>query len=152
AYQGGVAVEAELSQIETLVGDLETLAVSGSSMAAVTLGGCIIDVTPQRRASAPVVRIFREPGERLPALVLNAGESGDWDERFRVQAAPTLAGAITIAALGAEGWARLKRDFPQLEDALLLARAAATLPSVWQDGQLAAVPFLARWVPQLSGA
>lgn len=152
-YQGGEATDAELSQIETLVDTLAMVAASRSDLPPTTLGGCIIDAAAQRGTIEPVVRIFREVGcNGLPTLVLEAGESGDWDCRFRFIAAPALDAPVTVAALGNEGWASLKRNRPDLADIGLPARAAQTLPALWQDGRLAAVPFFSKFDTHLSGA
>lgn len=152
-YQGGASNDAELSQIETLVDTLATVAADRSDLPAMTLGGCIIDAAAHRGTIEPVVRIFRESGPNgLPALVLEAGESGSWDRRFRFSAAPTLDKPITVAALGDEGWAYLKRERPDLADIGLPARAAQTLPAVWHDGRLSAVPFFSRFDTHLSGS
>jgi len=152
-YQGGVSASAELSQIETLVDVLATAAAARSDLPATTLGGCIIDAAVSRGTLEPAVRIFRESGSNgLPVLELDAGESGSWDRRFRFHAAPALDKPITIAALGDEGWAFLKRQRPDLADIGLPARAAQTLPAVWQDERLTAVPFLGRFDTHLFGS
>lgn len=152
-YQGGGATDAELSQIETLVDGLAMVADARSDMPATTLGGCIIDAIAERGMIEAVVRIFREPGcNGLPTLVLEAGESGDWDRRFRFSASAALDAPIAVAALGHEGWAHLKRDRLDLADIRLPARAAQTLPAIWQDGRLRAVPFFSKFDVHLAGS
>jgi hypothetical protein len=64
-----------------------------------------------------------------------------WDRRFRVEVAPELGAPVIVRALGGPGFAKLRQ---QCKGAAGLppARAAATLPSFWQDGALLAVPQL----------
>ncbi|SDO69544.1 tRNA(Ile)-lysidine synthase [Filomicrobium insigne] len=149
---GGDASDPELSQIETLVDSLADTAAANAEMASTTLGGCIIEVARQRGANEPVVRIFREAGSYgLPIRYLHAGESEIWDRRFRLTASPDLSDPIYVAALGADGWAQLKRERPDLADFGLPARAAATLPALWLEARLVAVPYLGALDVNLSG-
>lgn len=150
---GGDASDPELSQIETLVDTLAEAAAVNAEMASTTLGGCIIEVVTQRGGTDPVVRIFREAGSfGLPIRYLHAGESEIWDRRFRLTVSPDLSDPIYVAALGADGWAQLKRERPDLADLGLPARAAATLPALWLDARLVAVPYLGALDVNLSGA
>jgi tRNA(Ile)-lysidine synthase len=149
---GGSASDAELSQVETVFDALTEAARSCSDLAPVTLGGCIVEAIAGHGAIEPVVRVFREVGSGLPSLELEAGKSGVWDRRFRVAARDGIAGPLTVKALGSDGWARLKRDRPDLADLGLPARAAATLPAVWQGERLVAVPYFGAADVHLSGS
>jgi len=103
---------------------------------AATLGGCIVAREGEQ------ILVLREPGRaELPQLVLAPGDVAVWDRRFRVALASDAAAPVRVAALGATQFAQLRRDLGG-EHGLLPARAAATLPTFWQDGALAAVPQL----------
>lgn len=58
----------------------------------------------------------------------------DADER-----APTYA---EVRALGASGWASLKRQVDGLDELKLKAAAMATMPAIWRGADLISVPFL----------
>jgi tRNA(Ile)-lysidine synthase len=126
---GGQDEPARLAKLEALnarmgEGDFE----------AATLGGCIVE------RHADEIRVFREPGRaRLPEIELAPGGVAVWDRRFRVRAARGLGACVAVRALGAPGFAKLRR---QLKGALPPARAAAGLPAFWQKGELLAVPPL----------
>lgn len=141
---GGGARPAQLAQVEAL-----EAALSGGGRVALTLGGCIVS---QGRTT---LRLYREPRQALPELVLNPGEEALWDWRFRVGyaaaeeagedegdevRAPATEEPVVVRALGAAAYATLKERLP-LRDRPP-ARAAAGLPALWLGGRLVAVPNL----------
>ncbi len=132
---GGQDAPARLAKLETFVSRLGT-----PDFSAATLGGCIIT------RHADEVCVFREPGRaELPQLVLAPGDVAVWDRRFRVGLAPAAAGTVAVRALGAAQFAKARRDLGA-ESGLPPARAAATLPTFWQDGVLVAAPQLAGFI------
>ncbi len=100
-----------------------------------TLGGCRI--LPDRRQ----LLICREAGAIRERLRMQPGQWLEWDRRvlLRIRGpAPTL----TVAALGEEGW-RCRRSLVQYgPDRKLPQAVAESLPAVWRDAQLLAVPDL----------
>lgn len=108
-----------------------------------TLAGCRLDFRRSPEHPEGRIRVWREAGRTpLPELVLEPGGGAWWDDRFAVSLASDAPGPVTVRALGLEGWASLKRRVP----ALTLWRglppgAAATLPAIWRDSRLVAVPF-----------
>jgi tRNA(Ile)-lysidine synthase len=140
---GGEAKAPRLAKVEALAD-----ALAGKGKVGATLGGCIIT------ADSRAIRVYREfERQDLPELVLEAGSSAIWDNRFKVGLASAralkargLRGRIVVRALGARAYATLR---PQLAaSSHIPVRAAASLPSFWADGALIAVPqlrFKARW-------
>jgi tRNA(Ile)-lysidine synthase len=128
---GGQEEPARLAKLEALVDRLAQPGFEGG-----TLGGCIVF----RRGDK--ICVAREPGrDTLPELALAPGHFATWDRRFRVWASPEVFHPLVVRALGANGFAQLRK---QLEGGQELppARAAATLPSFWQADELFAVPQL----------
>lgn len=131
ARYGGSATPARLAKVEAL-----TERLSGEMALTSTLGGCVVTAT------AGAIRIFREPGRHgLPQCAIVGNAPILWDGRFVVAAdrAPGPADAITVRALGIAGYATLRRT----AERAMPARAAATLPAIWQGDTLVAVPLLA---------
>jgi tRNA(Ile)-lysidine synthase len=133
---GGDAKPARLSKVEALEARLRD-----GRRYAQTLGGCMVAAGRSR------FRVFRELGRgTLPVVCLEPGQHCLWDRRFLVAAAdrPRLAaagisGPVEVRALGAAGYATLKRSFP--ENLRVSARAAASLPAFWDGDSLLSVPF-----------
>lgn len=132
---GGQDAPARLAKLETFVSRMQV-----PEFSAATLGGCIVARESER------VFVFREPGRaELPELELGPGDVGVWDRRFRVALDSAATARLRVQALGAAQFAQLRRDMAG-EGGLPPARAAATLPSFWQDGALVAVPHLRAFV------
>ena len=108
-----------------------------------TLAGCRLDFQRSPEHPEGRIRVWREAGRTpFPELMLEPGDGAWWDDRFAVSLASDAPGPVRVRALGHEGWACLKRRVP----ALTLWRgippgAAATLPAIWRDGHLVAVPY-----------
>lgn len=129
---GGLARPAQLSQIEAL----EEVLAEGRPIAQ-TLGGCMVS------QGWTTLRLYREPGRQaVPDAVLEPGREILWDRRFRIAYLVPEEGdaerrPVSVRPLGLSAYATL-RD--RLDDAdRPPARAAATLPSVWEDDRLLAV-------------
>lgn len=125
---GGASPPARLQRVEALVQRLE----AGLPVTA-TLGGCVV------AATARELRVFREPGRQgLPECPIVVGDQLVWDHRFLVRAEGSTRRPLRVRALGAGGYASLRSELPRP----LPARAGATLPAIWADGDLVAVPLL----------
>lgn len=137
---GGAAPPARLSQVETLDARLQM-----NGVITMTLGGCIV------AASTEEIHVYREPGRTvLPELALACGQPADWDCRFRVLVTaedPGEAGAVSVRALGRQGYATLK----QPKRAPLPAQIAASLPAFWSGQSLLAVPMWPDNLPAVPG-
>lgn len=131
---GGRAEPVRLAKLEQLVARLGSDAFKGA-----TLGGTV--VVPRR----DTLCVFREPGRAgLPELTLEPNSFAVWDRRFRVGVAPGAGGLVAVRALGAQGFAQLRRELGG-QAGLPPARAAATLPAFWRGSRLVAVPPLAHY-------
>lgn len=134
---GGAAYPPRLERLERLyaciAGGLARGAIRGA-----TLGGC--RVLPWRG------RLLVAREERgVPALTLRAGQSLHWDGRFEValgRRAGALRGPITIAPLGAEGWAELRAVAPGSRKTRIPGAARPALPALRDRRGLVAVPQL----------
>lgn len=141
---GGASRAAGLSQVERLWGLLlgEEGPFKGS-----TLGGCRIELAGDLGGGS--IHVCREgQGDGLGRAALVPGNSIEWDGgRFRV-AAEADARPADVGALGADGWARLKRAVDGLDELGLKAAAMATLPAIWRSDDLIGLPFLDVWLPK----
>lgn len=100
-----------------------------------TLGGCRF-VAWRGRLLA-----LREEARAAPPLSLKPGMSAVWDRRFAVHLPASAPGPVTVGALGAAGVATLGRD--RIDDDNPLPHLVyPTLPAVWDEAGLAAVPHL----------
>ncbi|MBP2310835.1 tRNA(Ile)-lysidine synthase [Azospirillum soli] len=101
-----------------------------------TLGGCRV---LSRRGA---LLIAREPAGADERRAIGPGESVWWDRRFTVRLAAGQGNRLTVARLGAEGW-RAVRDAKPASAALRLPEPAReSLPALWGERGLAAVPSL----------
>jgi tRNA(Ile)-lysidine synthase len=139
---GGLDVTPRLERLERLYARLCKASLGRGA----TLGGCRIipDSRARRRGSHLVLReaaaIAAQP------LPLAPGEEMLWDHRFRIRLAGETAPG-TVKALGQGGLALVRQEKGQ---ALALpAPVRPTLPSLWRNGRLAAVPHLGFTNPSL---
>jgi len=98
-----------------------------------TLYGCIISISETK------ITLLREPSAVTETLVLSAGETKLWDKRWLVTAtkdAPTY----TIRALGHSPHDIVDRLAPDLRHKVPQGRIRATLPALWEGGELKALP------------
>ena len=101
-----------------------------------TLGGCRI--LPRRGA----LLIAREPAAATERAPLRPGETLWWDRRFTVRLGPVGQGAFTVARLGDEGWKAALALDPESDAFGLPQPVRASMPALWDEGGLAAVPGL----------
>ncbi len=123
--------------VERLYGEL--CDAGGDSAAAFkgrTLAGCRI---APRRGGVVIAREATAVAESQEAA---AGETLWWDRRFTVTPSAERATPVTVAALGAAGWAQLVADQPGLRGHEAPALVRPTLPALWSDDRLLAVPSL----------
>ncbi|MCH9806588.1 MAG: tRNA lysidine(34) synthetase TilS [Alphaproteobacteria bacterium] len=141
---GGAARPASLAQVEGLfakcmAGDCRAVLETGG----LTMGGCRIEFLVQK--DEPVMRVYREGGGvNLGEIELAPGQEVSWDGgRFKVASANSNGNPVTVAAIGAHGWAKLKMDIVGLKSRKpsLPAAAMATLPAIWSGDTIVAVPF-----------
>lgn len=127
---GGTSRPALMAQVEELAAKLAQPSVKG-----ITLGGTIV------AADQKHIKVFREPGRAgLPDVTIAPGDRRLWDGRFLIGHDAGAGEPFSVRGLGAEAYATLKRDKPSAIK--LPARAAATLPSLWQGERLIVVPHL----------
>jgi tRNA(Ile)-lysidine synthase len=100
-----------------------------------TLGGCRF--VPWRAR----VLALRETARAAPPLALAPGMSAMWDRRFAANLSATAPGPVTVGLLGARDVAALPR-LAVADDNPLPRLVYPTLPAVWDDAGLAAVPHL----------
>jgi tRNA(Ile)-lysidine synthase len=105
-----------------------------------TLGGCQIHLSEGK------VSIYREPANCRSELILNAGQSDFWDNRFRVGFAPLQEAAqpasIIVRKLGQVGWCDLVGLRPELRQSPIPYPVRLALPAFYSAGQMLAVPML----------
>jgi hypothetical protein len=87
------------------------------------------------------VLALSEAARAAPPLVLAPGSRLVWDHRFFASLPANAAGPITIAALGAAGVAALGHNATE-PDNPLPRLVYPTLPAIWDEEELIAVPHL----------
>ncbi|HFD87825.1 MAG TPA: tRNA lysidine(34) synthetase TilS [Gammaproteobacteria bacterium] len=131
-----------LEKLEDLVTALDSPDFSGA-----TLQRCQILVGRQER-----LVVLRESGrDGLEARLLQPADSIIWDDRFCLSLSDHFDHALEVKALSGADWIELKRKYRDLEEAGISQRLAVTLPALWQEDRLLAVPALAAIVPNLAG-
>ena len=127
---GGRISAPQLAKLEAL---LDTLREKNHAVA--TLGGCRV---VQGRDD---ILVLREVGRAaLGTLVLKPGESGLWDNRYRVSLDRNSRAPVQVRALGARGYGEVRA---RLGKAVTLPeRAAESLVSFWREENVVAVPPL----------
>lgn len=103
---------------------------------AVTLGGCRIGPCPDG------VLFSREPARMAPPVALVAGAEIFWDGRFRLKVADDAPAGFMLGALGVTGWNRVAALMKPCRPAALPAPVRATLPALYGDDGISAVPHL----------
>lgn len=101
-----------------------------------TLGGCRI------LSWRGALLIAREPAGADERKTVSPGDSVCWDRRFTVRLAPGDGGPITLARLGGEGWRVALAEQPGLAALRLPEPARESLPALWDEAGLGAVPSL----------
>ncbi len=136
---GGSARSAELAQVERL---RELLMGAEGPFKGSTLGGCRIELVGEYQDGK--LLIYREGrGEGLETVPLAPSQLVEWDGgRYTVEADDAARDEVEIRALGAGGWARLKREVEGLDELKLKSAAMATMPTIWTETDLIGVPYL----------
>lgn len=124
---GGAEFVPAPDAVSRLEADLAAEGFAGASLA-----GCIVRGWQDR------ILVCREPKRVAPALVLEDATWQRWDRRFLVRVTGLAAAnePVTAAALGSQGYARLRRS----RDITLPAIAGAGLPAVRCGGRVVSVP------------
>jgi tRNA(Ile)-lysidine synthase len=127
---GGQALPPRLAKLESFVE-----ALIASKQAPLTLGGC--QVVP----GEDDLLILREAGREKPSdLVLNPGDCGLWDNRYRVSLDLSSSAPVLVRGLGKSGYGEVRA---RLGKALVLPNGVVEgLVSFWRDENVVAVPSL----------
>ena len=133
----GADYQPRQARLERLYDDLRRPDFQGA-----TLGGCQLIVDP--RGPRPALLVVREPAAVAEAGDLKPGQTVFWDRRFLIEYAKGE-GALTLKALGDDGWRQFAAQLPETEDIWFPRAAALSLPSFWQGETLVAVPQLGYW-------
>lgn len=132
---GGLDLTPRLERLERLYTRLS----DGSLGRGATLGGCRIVPKKGTKAAGDCL-VLREAAAVAPEpMMVKPGDEALWDHRFRVRLAGKTAPG-TVMALGHAGLAAIREA--RAEAYALPASVRPTLPSLWQEGRLAAVPHL----------
>lgn len=126
---GGGETPVQLAKLETLLAAWQQ-----DTGKAHTLGRCRLEPCSGR------LGIFREVrGQGLPELRLRPGDRLLWDNRFRIELAPSEANPVMVKALGESGWRSLRER--SAVAASLPRLAGRTLPSCWRGEVLVGLPL-----------
>lgn len=101
-----------------------------------TLAGCRV---LRRRAAVLIAREAEAAAERRLAA---PGQRVWWDRRFIIVPSADRPSPVEVARLGVFGWSRVVAEKPELRWLDLHATVRETLPGLWSDGRLLAVPTL----------
>jgi len=114
-----------------------------------TLGGCRILTI--NRPEGPAILVCREVAAARHQLRLAPGSRADWDGRFQVAMAsecdsPSFESvAVTtplVRCLGDDGWRQISARVSDSAKAGVPAPARASLPALWDQSGVAAVPLM----------
>lgn len=133
----GADYQPRQARLERLYDDLKRPDFQGA-----TLGGCQLIV--EERGPRPALLVVREPAAVAAARDLEPGGTVFWDRRFLIEYAKGD-GALTLRALGEDGWRQFAAQLPENEDIWFPRAAALSLPSFWQGETLVAAPQLGYW-------
>lgn len=117
--------------VERLYGDLAAGLEQGR-----TLAGCRV----LRRKNA--VLVAREPEAAAGSLTVAPGGRVLWDRRFTIAVSDARESPVTVSRLGAGGWGALTAARPEARRLGLHPAVRESLPALWVDGRLDAVPSL----------
>lgn len=134
---GGAVYPPRFERLATLEATLE----AGGPGEGRTLGGCRIVAWRGRWLVCREARHLQPPVPVAPA-----GETV-WDGRFRVRAVAgdAMPRGVSVGALGARGMIELRAIAADLPAPHVPRRTWASLPALWQEARLAAVPHLGWW-------
>ena len=138
---GGAPYPPRRARLERLVAAVR----SASARRGWTLAGCRI------LANADRLLVCREAGAIAEVLAPRAGVWQSWDRRFAIRAAGKLDG-LQVRALGVEGWRQRRALRAAGTVRALPAAVRESLPGLWRDAALLAVPQLGLVAPDAQGA
>ncbi len=124
---GGGAYAPDRDAVAALARKVVSMDFRGASLA-----GCVV-----RRFRGGLL-VAREPGRVAPPLELVPGRWTLWDGRFALRIDTAARDRFAVGALGAARYAALRRPIKSAKPALI----AQTLPAIWSDSGLVAVPGL----------
>jgi len=132
ALIGGKEEAPRLMKAERLLEGLR----AGKRQAA--LGGCLTAVAPG------TLNIYREPGRLgLAPFACQPGGECTWDGRFVLTFGAGLSAGISVAPLGANGWAQCRKALQERHVGCRADRLAAlTTPALWLNGRVSFAPAL----------
>ncbi len=133
----GADYQPRQARLERLYDDLRRPDFQGA-----TLGGCQLIV--DERGPRPALLVVREPAAVAEARDLEPGRTVFWDRRFLIEYAKGD-GALTLKALGDDGWQQLAAQLPGNKDTWIPRAAAVSPPSFWHGETLVAAPQLGYW-------
>ena len=142
ALTGGKEEPPRMAKVERLLNELR----AGKREAA--LGGCLIIV------AAGTLNFYREPGRMGQARqACQPGSTFTWDNRFILTLASDLSGDLSVAPLGASGWAICRNALKKLGKTVQANRLAALAsPALWQGARLLYAPAAGFTDMELAGA
>ncbi|MCW2236540.1 tRNA lysidine(34) synthetase TilS [Azospirillum canadense] len=133
---GGAPYPPKAEAVERLFAEVMRGLEAGRTLAGRTLGGCRI--LPRRGGLV----IAREPAAATERATIRPSETLWWDRRFTVRLGPESGGAFTVARLGDDGWKSALALDPESDAFGLPQPARASMPALWDEHGLAAVPGL----------
>jgi tRNA(Ile)-lysidine synthase len=112
------------------------IAHAGAGKREAALGGCLVI------AAAGVLHFYREPGRMNQARQrCQPGSTFIWDGRFVLTIATNLSGDLSVAPLGARGWAICRKALKEQGKTLHINRLAAlATPALWEGPRLLSAP------------
>lgn len=128
---GGAAYAPRAERSEKLLVRLKDGLAKGT-----TLGGCRIS------PCAEGLLFSREPARMAPPVPLLPGAELSWDGRFRLKVAEDAPSGLVLGPLGVAGWNRVAALVKPRRLPALPAGVRATLPTIYGDDAISAVPHL----------
>jgi tRNA(Ile)-lysidine synthase len=127
---GGKPYPPRLDRLKRAMDHIDADRISGF-----TLGGC------QFVAKGNAIMICRDKRAISVRMVI-AGDAFVWDGVFDIEIAGPNVGMAKLAALGKKGWLEIVRDQPELKDNSVPYPVRLTLPALFDDAGVVAVPGL----------
>ena len=127
---------------------VHTPGISGAGKREAALGGCLVI------AAAGALNFYREPGRMSQAWkACQPGSTFTWDGRFILTLSSDLSGNLSVAPLGAAGWAICRNALKKRGKTVQANRLAAlATPALWQGSRLLYAPALRFADAELAGA
>lgn len=137
---GGGAYAPRRARVDTLVDDLRT----NKEFSARTLGGCRVALHNENMI------VCREVGRIGDPVPLEPGRTARWDNRYDLRLARGAhTGGLTVAALEGNRWPDREIEADTLDRHRLAPAVIASLPAVFHETKLVAVPHLGLYDPRI---